>query len=230
VCDGCQHLAYCVDRNYKPFTKNCKIHPKPYPQEIQRLKTNPKLDALEELIDGILAEERNKVIIWCYFREELRIVGGLLKEKGIEYLRLDGSNSSKGPEYSEKFNKDPNTRVWLAQISTGVALTLTAATYMIYFDLSYDLGAYLQSLDRNYRIGQQNAVTVYRLTCQGSVLEYVAAALAQKEDIASTLADSINCVFCKHGLNCLVDGVKPFEPGCVHKSRAARVITRPVKL
>lgn len=230
VCDGCKHLKVCVDKNIKPFTKRCSRHPNPYERKIQRLKANPKVEALDELLEGILAEERNKVIVWAYFREELRITEELLKAKGVKYLRLDGSNSTKGPAFSKKFQEDPEIRVWLAQISTGVALTLTAATYMIYFDLSYDLGAYLQSMDRNYRIGQDNAVTVYRLTCKGSVLEYVAEALAQKQNIADTLADTINCVFCKQGLECITKVIKPFEKGCVHKSRTARVITRPMKL
>lgn len=227
VCTGCSYLKHCVDNNIKPFTKLCQKHPKAYDRKIVRLKANPKVAVLDELLDGILAEERNKVIIWAYFREELRIVEELLKTKKIGYFRVDGSNSTKGPVYAEQFQNDPDKRVWLAQISTGVALTLTAATYMVYFDLSYDLGAYLQSMDRNYRIGQENSVTVYRLSCKGSVLEYVAAALSQKQNIADTLADTINCVFCKEGLRCIADGVKPFENGCIHKSRAARVITRP---
>ncbi len=230
VCNGCKHLKTCVDNNIKPFTKRCQIHPDPYEKKIQRLKANPKVEVLDELLESILAEDRNKVIIWAYFREELRIVEELLKAKEVKYLRIDGSNSTKGPEYSKQFQTDPETRVWLGQISTGVALTLTAATYMIYFDLSYDLGAYLQSMDRNYRIGQNSTVTVYRITCKGSVLEYVAEALSQKQNIADTLSDTINCVFCKKGLDCIVEGTKPFEKGCVHKSRTARVITHPTKL
>lgn len=230
VCNGCKHLKICVDENIKPFTKKCLKHPNAYTRKIRRLKANPKVEAIDELLDGILAEERNKVIIWAYFREELRILEELLKTKDVKYLRIDGSNSTKGPAFSKQFQTDPEIRVWLGQISTGVALTLTAATYMIYFDLSYDLGAYLQSMDRNYRIGQDNAVTVYRLTCKGSVLDYVAHALSQKQNIADTLVDSINCLFCKQGLHCITKVIKPFEKGCVHKSRTARVITRPMKL
>lgn len=230
VCDGCQYLKECVDNKIKPFTKRCRMHPKPHKNKIRRLKANPKLEVLDELLEGILAEDRNKIIIWAYFREELRIIEELLKAKEVKYLRVDGSNSTDGPEYSKQFQTDPETRVWLAQISTGVALTLTAATYMIYFDLSYDLGAYLQSMDRNYRIGQKNAVTVYRITSKNSVLEYVSKSLSQKQNIADTLSDTINCVFCKKGLQCISDGTKPFEKACIHKSRTARIVTRPKKL
>jgi len=230
VCTGCKHLKNCVNDMIKPFTSRCVKYPEPYERKIKRLKTNPKLEALDDLLEGILAEERNKVIIWAYFKEELRIIEELLKEKDVKYIRVDGSNSTKGPKFSEQFQNDKETKVWLAQISTGVALTLTAATYMIYFDLAYDLGAYLQSMDRNYRIGQNNAVTVYRLSCRGSVLHYVAEALSQKQDIANTLSDTINCILCKHGLKCIVEAIKPFEKGCIHKSRTARVITRPMKI
>jgi len=230
ICDGCKHLAACVDAGAKPYTKSCHVAKKAPPVKIQDLKSNPKLDALEELLDGVLAEDRNKCIIWGWFRHELDMIEQLLKEKDVKYFRVDGSNSTKGPEYAKKFNEDDSVKVWLAQVSTGVALTLTAASYMVYYNLPYDLGAYQQSMDRNYRIGQKNAVFVYRLVCKDSVLEYVAASLGQKKDIAATLTDDINCVFCKNSLMCVADGVRPFTDGCIYKSKTSRVLIRPKKL
>ena len=230
ICDGCKNLKTCVNNNQRPYTKGCVVNPEPYPQTIERFKTNPKMDALEELLDGITAEERNKCIIWAWFTEELNMLEEMLKDKEIQYLRLDGRNSSCGREYADKFNADPNIKIWLAQVSTGVALTLNAATYMIYYNLSYDLGHYLQSLDRNLRIGQNNNVTVYRLIHKNSVLEYVAKVLSQKENIASSLADAVSCILCKKSLVCLVKGIKPYKKGCLHKERTHRIVTHPMTL
>ena len=230
ICTGCTYLPNCVDNQFRPYTKNCLVHPKKHPAAIMHTKKNPKLDALEELLDSILAERRNKVIIYAYFREELRLIENLLRSKDIGYTRIDGSNSSKGPALSEEFDSDPDKRVWLAQISTGIALTLTAATYMVYYSLTYDLGSYLQSMDRNYRIGQKNAVTVYRLICPNSVIKFIAWALSQKKDIASTLVDEINCVLCLNNMRCLGEGIRVFDKGCMHKSKMERVVTHPMRL
>jgi SNF2 family DNA or RNA helicase len=230
ICDGCKHIAKCVEEGAKPYTKKCHVQQKAPPAKFQDLKANPKMAALEEQLDGILAEDRNKCIIWAWYRHELNMLEDVLKKKGIGYFRIDGSNSTKGPEYAQKFNEDPSIRVWLAQVSTGVALTLTAASYMIYYNLPYDLGAYQQAMDRNYRIGQERPVFVYRLVCKGSVLEYVAASLSQKKNIADTLTDDINCVVCKNGLICVANGIRPFKEKCLYQSKTARVFIKPKKL
>lgn len=230
ICDGCKHVAKCVTEGAKPYTKKCRVRQKAPPVEFQDLKANPKMDALEEKLEGILAEDRNKCIVWGWFRHELDMIEAMLKKKGVTYLRIDGSNSTKGPEYSQKFNEDPSIRVWLAQVSTGVALTLTGASYMIYYNLPYDLGHYQQAMDRNYRIGQERPVFVYRMTCKDSVLEYVAASLSQKKNIADTLTDDINCIVCKKSLICIAKGFRPFGEGCLYKSKTARARIKPKKL
>lgn len=232
VCDGCEKLLTCAPAKIKPFTPVCSKYPNPNPQEIHRLTANAKLDALKELLDSILAEERNCVIIWGLFREELNLVEELLQQKGWGYFRVDGSNSSKAQDLSTQFNQDPTKRVWLAQISTGVALTLVGASYMVYFGLTWQLGDYLQALDRNYRIGQTNKVFVYRLLCQNSVLDYMVRALDQKRNIASSLVDRIDCLLCAHSRErgCVENDTKPFEGNCIHQSRVKRLVTRPMVL
>lgn len=227
VCDNCKHVRECVNQEIRPFTPRCPVHPKQWPREIKRMKTNPKLIALLDLLDGIPDE---KVIIWAYFREELNIIEEMLEERGTGYIRIDGSNSHKAAAESQRFNEDPSIKIWLAQVSTGVALTLTAAAYTIYFGLTYRLDDYLQSMDRNYRIGQKRATFVYRLICQGSALEFVAKALSAKQDLAETLTTKIDCMLCDQNTKCLKKNIEPFGKGCKYKSKMNRVITKPGKL
>lgn len=227
ICNGCDGIKSCVELKVRPYTNRCKKFPFPFKSQAHRFDKNPKLEALSELLENIMAEPTNKCIIWGYFKEELNIIEEVLRKNEIGYVRIDGSNSTQGPQLSTKFQADPNVRVWLGQISTGVALTLTAATYMIYYNVSYDLGHYLQSIDRNYRIGQKNAVTVYRLTCQNSVLQFLYGALDQKENIAAALTEKILCVLCTKGLQCMSNGTRPFTPGCIFPNKVSRLITKP---
>lgn len=232
ICDGCMYVHSCVEERIRPYTKRCMQATTPPLQAVTRLKENPKMDELAGLLDELLAEERNKVIIWAYFIAELDMVEEFLNKREIPHVRVDGSTSSCAYDIATRFNTDPNIKVYLGQLATGTALTLTAANYMIYYNLSYSLDQYLQALDRNYRIGQKEKVFVYRLICENSVLEFVARALRQKVDIANSLTERINCMFCQHEkeLNCLAKGSKPFGSGCVYKSRVDRVVTRPEPL
>jgi SNF2 family DNA or RNA helicase len=230
ICDGCFHLTRCVDAKIRAYTKNCVKEQHLPPEQVVWFKSNPKLKATEELLDTLLAEETNKVIIWAHFTKELNTVEDLLQKKGWDYIRVDGRNSNQAQDLSKEFNTNPEKRVWLGQIQTGVALTLTSAAYMVYYGLNYSLDSYLQSMDRNFRIGQDKPVFVYRMTCAGSILEYVIAALSQKIDIANTLTDRINCIFCDCSLACIVDGSTPFQRNCKYKDKTARIITRPKKI
>jgi SNF2 family DNA or RNA helicase len=227
ICDHCQHLQSCVTGNITPLTGGCHIYPVNTQGKSLAFTTNGKAEALNELLDSILAEESNKVIVWAHFIEELNLVEQLLKDRGLEYIRVDGSNSQKAPALSERFNSEPSIRVWLAQITTGVALTLTGASYMIYYGLNYDLGSYLQSLDRNYRIGQSKPVTVYRLTYAGSVLDYLYRSLECKEQVATTLADKLLCSTCPTMITCMAQGVQIYKKGCKFKNQVERVVTVP---
>lgn len=227
ICDGCEHLADCVENKFKPYSINCKKQTTEPPQTIKRLKENAKLEVFDGLLDSILVEERNKVIVWCNFRAELDIVEELLKGKQIGYVRVDGSNSAKAPQLVKEFNADPELRVYLAQVATGIALTINSAAYMVYFGLTYKLDEFLQSLGRNYRIGQKEKVIVYRLVAPKSVLDFVVRALEMKEDLADTLTSRIDCALCAMANECLPAGVKPFTTNCIYKSKMNRVITKP---
>jgi SNF2 family DNA or RNA helicase len=232
ICDGCMYVHSCVEEKIRPYTKRCMKVTTPPAQAVTRLKENPKLDALAELLDEILAEPKNKVIIWGYFKAELDMVQELLEARNTPFVRVDGSNSSQAQDIATRFNTNPDIRVYLGQIATGVALTLTAARYMIYFGLSYSLDFYLQSRDRNYRIGQDEKVFVYRLVCDNSVGQVLVKALEQKIDVANTLTDRIDCLLCRQekDRDCFVQGIQPFKSGCVYQDKIRRIVTQPEPL
>lgn len=230
ICDGCEYLQRCVDASIKPYSRDCQVHEGPPPTQIKRMKKCGKLEAFAELLESLLAEERNKVIVWCYFREELNIVEDHLVENDIKFVRVDGTNSRHVQKLADQFNDDPETRVYLAQVGTGVAITLNAAAYMVYYGLTYKLDEYLQSMDRNYRIGQEVPVFVYRMVDAKSVLAFVVRALEMKENLAETLTKKIDCLLCGLNAECAAKGVEPFSKDCLYQSKMKRVITRPNEL
>ena len=226
VCDGCEHVLACVEQKIKPFTRSCHNHPVPLHQKTKHLKKNPKLVALMDLIDSI----GEKTIVWFTYTEEGNIIANELVKQGISFVKVDGSNSSKAAELVQEFNTNKETQVYLSQISMGTAITLNSAAYMIYYNLSFRLDHYLQSVDRNYRIGQKRPVFVYRLFAKNSILEFVMHTLAAKLDLSEILTAKIDCALCDRSQKCFIEKVEPFKKGCRYRSRVNRVIARPKKL
>lgn len=225
LCNGCEHLQTCVSQGVAPFTTLCKVQQAPPETKANYLKENPKLDALEELLDNVLQDTTRKIIIWAYYRAELDQIEELLDRKNLPMVRMDGSSSNIQKKIT-RFNNDPDCRVYLGQVATGVGITLNAATYMIYYCLDWSLGTYLQSIDRNYRGGQTKKVTVYRLIAKNTVEEYKAKALDQKRDLSAIMTQKLACTNCRKKYECLQNDTELFDPGCLYQRSAKRSIAR----
>lgn len=225
---GCRHIASCVEANIRPYRTGCKVIAERIPDTVTEFDLNPKLEALADTLAGILAEPSNKVIVWCQFRRELDMVEARLSSDGWKYVRVDGDTGAGIQDAVDAFNEDGSIRVYLAQISTGVGITLNAATYMVYYGLTYSLESYLQSLDRNYRIGQTKPVTVYRLLGKRTIEKSVVKLLDSKVDVDSTLTRSLSCVICPHVERCAPAGVQLFDKECVYHDRMNRPVIKAV--
>ena len=223
ACDGCKHVQDCVAADIQPFTSNCKVMPVAPENKINYTRENPKLELLEELLDGILDEPDRKVIIWTYYKPSSLTVETLLTRRKINYV-VGGGNRSQ--ERVNEFNNNPAVRVYLAQIATGVGITLNAATYMIYYELDWSLGTYLQSIDRNYRVGQEKKVIVYRLLGLGTCDLYKAKVLDEKKDISTLLTNRLACVTCLKHFDCLANHIELFDPPCIYQRSARRTVAK----
>jgi SNF2 family DNA or RNA helicase len=222
---ACEHRESCVERMILPRTPRCLVDQSPWPSTTITFDDHPKLDAIMELLNNILADSTHKVIIWCSFHIEMDLIEERLAREELGYVRVDGG--SRDPmSLVDAFNNDPKVRVYIGQVTTGVGITLNSASYMIYSSLPYSLNAYSQCLDRNYRIGQNNKVTVYRMLGHGTLETAVAHLLDHKVDVDSLLTNKIECALCPHTVSCLAKGVEPFQPGCIHPKSVNRPVVK----
>lgn len=221
----CEHLQTCVNDNVKPHTRRCKVIQTPWVTETIFADDNPKHDAIMELIDGIVVVPGAKVIVWCVFHPEMDSIIKRLTTAGIGYVRVDGE--TRHPmAMVDKFNDDPDTRVYVGQVASGIGINLVSATYAIYSSLPYSLTQYSQSLDRNYRIGQDKPVTVYRMIGRSTLEAAVAYLLDHKVDVDALLTNKIECALCQHSVKCLKDGIEPFRTGCIYPKTVARPVIK----
>lgn len=223
---GCRHLPLCVENRVRPHTPRCRVDSTRLEDVITVFDENPKLDACADLLTQILAEPSHKVIVWCVFEKELDMLSARFDAEGWGHVRVDGSNSKHAQTLIDEFSEKPELRIYLAQVSTGVGVTINAATYMIFYSLPFSLTTYKQDIDRNYRIGQTNKVTVYRLLGKGTPEIAIAKLLDVKVDVDTALTQRMDCMPCSKNLDCFSQGIQPFDPGCVHKRKIARPVTR----
>lgn len=197
VCVGCEHVTACVQDDIKPYTQACHIVRKPPVQVLMQCATNARLERCIDLVESTIEEPTNKLIIWANFHAELDDISNALTKMKIMHVRVQGGMPREElMDAMGTFNTDPACRVYLAQVSTGIGVTLNAANYTIYYNLPWSLEHYLQSMDRNYRIGQTRKVTVYRLIGRHTLDDAKATALDQKLDFSTLVTSASVCATC----------------------------------
>lgn len=226
VCDPCVKKEECVKRGTLPGMPHCLLFGEVEEGKRQTyfFPENPKLDELMDLLEDTLIFPSAKVIIWAYYVEgELDVIERELKKNNIGYVRVDGSNSGRIKEFEDTFKNDPNCRVWLAQIHTGIAVTLNSASYMVYYSRG-SVEDREQSLFRNYRIGQTRKTIVYDLAARFSLELQQISALKNKKDTGQLMTERRDCIFCSRYELCEGEKVKPWEEGCILPNKVTREI------
>jgi SNF2 family DNA or RNA helicase len=160
---------------------------------IIRIKNPSKLAVLKETIQDILP---NKTIIWCNFTDNITQIKQMCEELSIKYVYLDGSvPQADRQQMIDTFQNDNDCKVFIGQIRTGgLGITLTAATYVIYYTNTYSLADRLQSEDRAHRIGQKNNVTYIDIVCKDTIDESVAFILTKKNEFSKLIIDNIETI------------------------------------
>lgn len=156
--------------------------------------SNAKLNLLEEVLEDLGDQ---KVVIFARFLAEIQAIKGLLESRGTRYQFIDGSVPlSERGAVVEEFQKDPDCKVFIAQIQTaGLGVTLHAANVAIFYSLDYSYANLDQAKARLHRIGQKNTVTYLYLITKGTVDEKIFKILSKKEDVAKLIVDNWKILF-----------------------------------
>ena len=150
---------------------------------------NPKLNLLIDRVKKII-ESGEKIIIWAKYRVEISDIVSLLIENGIAHVEYHGGVGKEGRVCAIDRFQTGDAQVFVGnQQAGGTGITLTAASYMIYFSNNFSLRDRLQSEDRAHRIGQTKNVTYINLAAKGTIDEVIIDALAKKKNIADQIVD-----------------------------------------
>jgi SNF2 family DNA or RNA helicase len=147
-----------------------------------------KLDRVMEMADEIL-QGGNSLLVFSQFTKHLDIVKQALKKQTINYYYLDGTTRNR-MAIVQKFQQEKKASIFLISLKTGgVGLNLTNANYVFLLDPWWNPAVENQAIDRCYRIGQSDPVTVYRFISKGSIEEKIMTLKERKRQMVDHVID-----------------------------------------
>lgn len=99
------------------------------------------------------------VLIFCALYESIDLVKGVLDEiPGISYEVISGKvqNKEKREKTKDWFNGDPRNKAVLLTLAGGESLNLQSTNRLVFFDLPFAIGQYLQVMGRVSRFYSQH--------------------------------------------------------------------------
>lgn len=164
--------------------RECCCHPLLLDEttNVEHITESCKLDALKILVDNLFASG-HKILIFSNYTSMLQIIEAEL-EKNESYksaiFYLDGQTKNRA-ELVARFESAPEGIFLISIKAGGVGLNLVSAQDVIIYDPWWNPFVEQQAIDRAYRIGQERAISVYKLVAANTLEEKIIDMQASKE-------------------------------------------------
>lgn len=152
-------------------------------------KSSAKLDLFMEIVSE-LREGEHRALVFSQFVQHLSLLRESLDRVGIRYQYLDGATpAAKRQEAVDAFQAGEGDLFLISLKAGGTGLNLTAADYVIHMDPWWNPAVEDQATDRAHRLGQQRAVTVYRLVAKDTIEQQILALHEDKRELIAGVLD-----------------------------------------
>ena len=148
---------------------------------LRRLTGAAKAPAVaQQLLEELRENAYKKVVIFAVHKDVLATMREALAEFNPAYI--DGSvPQTQRAAAIDRFQTDPACRVFIGQLQAcATAVTLHAASQVVFCEMSWAPADNLQAAKRAHRIGQRMPVTVRMFGLAGSIDDAVTRVLARK--------------------------------------------------
>jgi SWI/SNF-related matrix-associated actin-dependent regulator 1 of chromatin subfamily A len=159
-------------------------------EEISRARHRLALAKADDVVEHVKdIAEQHKVVVFAHHHDVIDKIAEALAEFGC--VVVDGRvPAEQRHERIQRFQNDPTCRVYVGSITaSGVGVTLTAASHVVFAELDWVPGNITQAEDRLHRIGQKDTVFVQHLVVDGSLDARMAKALVEKQRVADEALD-----------------------------------------
>jgi len=152
---------------------------------------SPKLEACLEYIEDVLSQdENNKVVLFSFFKDNLRMIQQATSHLADSVLFMGGMDAAARDASKQRFAEDPKCRLFLSSDAGGYGVDLPMANYLISYDLPWSSGKLEQREARIIRLSSEFPhVTIATFVMQGSIEERQYEMLQMKRSVNEAFID-----------------------------------------
>jgi SNF2 domain-containing protein/helicase-like protein len=168
--------------------------------ELSGLRHATALAKVPYVIEHIrsVVSSTGKVVVFAHHKDVVRALRSGLEnpeKKGVDAIscvQLTGDTSMADRDRAvQDFQTDPSIQVFIGNIqAAGVGITLTAASHVIFAELSWVPGDISQCEDRCHRIGATDTVNIQHIVLDGSIDAIMAQTLIAKQAVLDAALDN----------------------------------------
>lgn len=156
----------------------------------QKSRHDTKIEEIMAIIANLLSDKDGKVVIFSQWERMLRILATELERNDIDFCFLHGGvPSPKRKRLIDRFQTDPDCRIFLSTDAGATGLNLQAASLLINIDLPWNPAVLEQRIARIYRLGQNNPVQIINMISRGTIEEQMLSTLSFKSNLAAGILD-----------------------------------------
>jgi SWI/SNF-related matrix-associated actin-dependent regulator of chromatin subfamily A-like protein 1 len=156
---------------------------------LRQLSARAKVPALREWM-GVFEQSGKKVITFAWHRP----IVDMFASEFADGLKIQGGMTAVQRQAAvDRFQTDDSARVIACNITAaGVAITLTAASDVLFAESGWTPKDMDQAIDRAHRIGQTDSVTGWLPQIEDSIDQDMAEIIARKRVLVNAAADGVD--------------------------------------
>jgi len=157
-----------------------------------------KADAVMQFVGDKLGVEGEKLIVFSFYKEGIRVLARRLQKMGrSDFVLFTGDMSKIEKEQARRaFQYDSNVRILLATEAAEMGINLQSARYLIMMNLILNSQRMVQLIGRLRRLGSRHStVVVYPLLGKGTIEEQLWSRLKYESALTDHLFDEKSDVF-----------------------------------
>lgn len=181
------------DAAYRAAVANLRAGRSAAFQEMSRLRYQTAVAKVPQVVEhllGVLGSATDAVLVFAHHSDVIAGIVDGLHEAGHEAAVITGDTSDKDRQDAQDDIQLGRKRIFVGSMrACGVAITLTAASTVVFAEQDWTPGIMQQAEDRAHRIGQRNAVLVQHLVLDGSFDATMAKTVAAKGGVIEEALD-----------------------------------------
>jgi|SRR5579883_1709697 len=148
----------------------------------KQTRVSPKLDEFAELVPELVGE--HKLVVFSQWETMVMEAAKVLDSLGVSYTVLHGGLPGKERKaVLERFQNDPDCKVFLSTDAGGTGLNLQTADTVINLELPWNPAVLEQRIARVHRMGQSRPVRVINFVTRGTIEEKVLRTIETKQGL-----------------------------------------------